>query len=111
MSIQRFPTPVPQPHRMIAVALSVALALTSGTLLAEETPQPGVSPQMGPSVESQEHSSSRINGRVDWDVDYPSQIAPQTVQPRPSAMRGAAVDATSTSPVAHNHAGTQVPRL
>lgn len=109
MSIRRPPTLAPRPRRAVATALAVALALASQTPLAREAPQPGTSPQLVTRAGTPETSPNRINGRVDWDVDYPSQIAPQAVQPRPPSTRGAAVDATSTSPVAQNHAGTQVP--
>jgi len=39
-------------------------------------------------------SSSRINGRIDWDVDYPSQLAPQPVH---AASQKVTVSATAAA--------------
>jgi hypothetical protein len=84
MNVIRFSTPSSQSRRrIVAGAVTLALSLVASPLLAEQpgavcgpaqTTQQRQSPQNN---ESQDASPSRINGRVDWDVDYPSQLAPQ----------------------------------
>lgn len=108
MSIQPIPTVVPQPQRMVVVALALALALTGETLFAAQAPQPAPSPQLASEIQSQTNLPNRINGREDWDVDYPSQLAPQAVPPRYAATRVAVVDAASTPPVTQHSSGTRV---
>jgi hypothetical protein len=64
----------------------LALSLAAGPVLAEQpgagngatqTTQPSRSQPAPQDAEGPEVSPSRINGRADWDVDYPSQLAPQ----------------------------------
>lgn len=85
-------------RRIVSTALMLALGITAGPLLAGQ----------GAAAEAPAHStvkclalhasrgddkgdvsSSRINGRADWDVDYPSQLAPP--DSRPSCASGAVV--------------------
>ena len=75
--------------RLVATALILGAASVASPLLAAQNAQADVvaqaamqssSPTAAHSSEALEVSSSRINGRIDWDVDYPSQLAPQPVQ-------------------------------
>ena len=87
MNAKRYSTSISQsPKRIVAGALILALALTAGTALAEQpaagngsvqSMQQRQSPPASQGNEGQDVSPSRINGRADWDVDYPSQLAPQ----------------------------------
>ena len=89
MNATRSSTPIPPSHkRIVAGALILALSLTAGTVWAEQpaagnspaqTMQQHQLPQALQGSEVQDVSPSRINGRVDWDVDYPSQLAPQAL--------------------------------
>lgn len=77
-------------ERKRILASTLLLAVASSSLVAAQ----GASPVSGAERTStsnahttsrsepvSEVSSSRINGRSDWDIDYPSQLAPQPVQP------------------------------
>ncbi|MET3651242.1 hypothetical protein [Dyella japonica] len=78
-----------QSRRLLASNLILALAFISSPLWAEENTA-ATSPANGAqrshtlntsrNEQANDVSSSRINGRSDWDVDYPSQLAPQPVQ-------------------------------
>ncbi|KLD62846.1 hypothetical protein [Dyella japonica] len=68
--------------RLLATALMLGATVVAGPLLATENTQSNAAPQAAAQTrnsEALEVSSSRINGRIDWDVDYPSQLAPQPV--------------------------------
>ena len=86
MNTSRFSTLTASSHqRIVARALIVALGLVGTPLLAGQTVDPK-GPSHAPSLRQLEpasrsddqriESGSRINGRLDWDVDYPSQLAP-----------------------------------
>jgi hypothetical protein len=69
-------------RRLLAAALLLGATVVGTPLLAAEngpvtTNARTVAATRG--SEALEVSSSRINGRIDWDVDYPSQLAPQPV--------------------------------
>lgn len=82
-------------ERKRILASTLLLALASSPLLAAQgaSPAAGAEPTMTSSAPHgepvSEVSSSRINGRSDWDIDYPSQLAPQPVRPsgQASAVR------------------------
>jgi hypothetical protein len=68
--------------RLLATALVLGASLVATPLLAADNTQAHAAPQASTPTrnsEALEVSSSRINGRIDWDVDYPSQLAPQPV--------------------------------
>lgn len=110
MSTQRFSTLVPSSHqRMAAGALALLLALAGGPSFAAERASSQTPPQPVHGVASQDVSASRINGREDWDVDYPSQLAPQTLRPQARPVREAGADSTVTSPVIEHAAEVHVP--
>lgn len=74
-------------HKTVAISLLPALlALISAPLWAEETANDA--PSHHPSLHATERNTtpSRINGRADWDVDYPSQLAPAPVEPAPATV-------------------------
>jgi hypothetical protein len=79
--------------RIVTRALMLALGLAAGPLLAgqsvaTEAPTHGIlkchALHASRSDDQGEVSSSRVNGRADWDVDYPSQLAPP--DPRSSCV-------------------------
>ncbi|WP_266182873.1 hypothetical protein [Dyella humicola] len=86
MNTSRFSTLTALSHkRIVARALILALSLVGTPLLAGQTvdakgPAHGASQRQSvPSSrgdDKHDESGSRINGRADWDVDYPSQLAP-----------------------------------
>ena len=93
----------PLRKRITATTLMLALTLASGPLLATGKTDPGApSAQASNTVHDEEPSSSRINGRADWDIDYPSQLAPQFLPPsrktpRPTTITlSGSVDSSST---------------
>jgi len=86
------------------LASTLLLALASSPLLAAQgaSHAAGAEPTSPSNARSAPHRepasevlSSRINGRSDWDIDYPSQLAPQTVLP--SGQASAVVVNTSGS--------------
>jgi hypothetical protein len=96
----------PSQKRFVASALAVALTLASGTVLAAQPASEAVaghiapSPQSSQRVDGQDTFPSRINGRSDWDVDYPSQLAPQSLHTSPgtvSAVTGKPAAEVATS--------------
>jgi hypothetical protein len=66
------------PSQRIAASALMLLALGSSPLFAG---QPAATTQQSQSLTT-EVASSRINARGDWDVDYPSQLAPQILHPQ-----------------------------
>ena len=89
MTIERSSSPTTQStKRLVAGSLILALAFASSPLWAEQGAS-AKSPvdnthstqtlNASHSEQVNDVSSSRINGRLDWDVDYPSQLAPQPV--------------------------------
>lgn len=58
------------PSQLAPEALDPSCEADSGR--GQGSTQPGAEPRETPIV-----SSSRINGRLDWDTDYPSQLAPE----------------------------------
>lgn len=91
MTIQRFYSRTTPTHRGIATSvLLLALGLASSPLWAAEHGEPTPLEASAQTTQartlatidaSNDASSSRINGRADWDVDYPSQLAPQAIHP------------------------------
>jgi hypothetical protein len=89
--------------RLLATALLLGAALVATPLLAAQTAQADAVVQVAAQAQSLaaarnsealEVSSSRINGRIDWDVDYPSQLAPQPVH---AASQKVTVSATAAA--------------
>jgi len=89
--------------RLVATALMLGAALVATPLLAAQTAQADAVVQVAVQAQSLaaarnsealEVSSSRINGRIDWDVDYPSQLAPQPVH---AASQKVTVSATAAA--------------
>lgn len=83
--------------RLLAAALLLGSSLVGTPLLAAQNGQVATSAQSMATThgsEALEVSSSRINGRIDWDVDYPSQLAPQPVHAATPATN-VAVSATA----------------
>lgn len=67
---------------LLATALMLGATLVATPLLAADNTLANAVPQAATQTrnsEALEVSGSRINGRIDWDVDYPSQLAPQPV--------------------------------
>lgn len=96
MTIKRFSPHASLPgKRILSGTLLLALGLASSPLLAAQTggPLSGADSTATSHAQNEpvnEVSSSRINGRSDWDIDYPSQLAPQPVRPsgQASAVAG-----------------------
>ncbi len=86
MNTARFSTPTALSRkRIVAASLMLALGFVGTPLLAEQTADahgPAHTTLHCESVpasradDKRNESGSRINGRADWDVDYPSQLAP-----------------------------------
>lgn len=77
-------------ERKRILASTLLLALASSPLLAAQGASPVSDAERTSSSNAHTQSrsepvsevtSSRIHGRSDWDIDYPSQLAPQPVQP------------------------------
>lgn len=89
MTIERSSTHTLQTSkRLVASSLILSLAFASSPLWAEQnasTTSPANGAQSSQLLNASRNeqandvSPSRINGRLDWDVDYPSQLAPQPV--------------------------------
>lgn len=93
-------------RRLVATSLMLGAALVATPLLAEQNAQAEAVAQAAVQAQSLaaahnsgalEVSSSRINGRIDWDVDYPSQLAPQPVQSARHAQDVAVFATTAAS--------------
>lgn len=73
------------PHAPFLAALALSLAaFAGGSHAADMTPssQDMTHPQATARDDGQRNvSASEINGRADWNVDYPSQLAPQLLPP------------------------------
>lgn len=87
--------------RLLATALMLGAGVAGTPLLAVENIQPNAVPTAAVPTQTRnsevlEVSSSRINGRIDWDVDYPSQLAPQPVHAAQHA-ESIAVSATAAA--------------
>jgi len=89
--------------RLVASAVMLILSLTGGPLLAGQGVGTIASTHIIRSSQSLQGSRtddvraappSRINGRLDWDTDYPSQLAPEALD-LPQARD---VAATATAP-------------
>ncbi|MFC4527788.1 hypothetical protein ISN76_06525 [Dyella halodurans] len=104
MNTSRFSTLAASSHKhIVARALILALGLVGTPLLAGQTVDPN-GPSHAPSQRRPEpashsddqriESGSRINGRLDWDVDYPSQLAP----PERTSPRDAGAVVSLTAP-------------
>lgn len=91
----------------LASALMLAATLGASPLWAAQsnganpTTHTAMACQSAPVAKSDNHeiSRSRINGRADWDIDYPSQLAPDAL---PSSYDMDSV-AAGTTHDAHGH--------
>jgi hypothetical protein len=87
--------------RLLTTVLMLSAGLAATPLLAVENIQPNAVAPAAVATQTRhsevlEVSSSRINGRMDWDVDYPSQLAPQPVHVT-SQAEGVAVSAPAAA--------------
>lgn len=96
MTTKRHSTPIVQSHtRLIGAALALAFTLAGSPLLAAEVH--ASQPHPAASAKADDVSPSRINGREDWDTDYPSQLAPQVIRPAAAQNAQARIDAEDSS--------------
>ena len=88
MNISQLTTRISSRHFVAAGALWLACGLApafatdaGGGNTMEPHPLVQAAQQTPRHLEVREVSASRINGRIDWDIDYPSQLAPQSIEP------------------------------
>nr|WP_199044093.1 hypothetical protein [Dyella sp. ASV24] len=79
----------------LAATLWLALAFSPLALATSASTSDGVLRQ----AQAQQPSGSEINGRVDWNVDYPSQLEPLVLHPSRSDSQ------TEMSDIAQAQAG------
>ncbi|PXV59062.1 hypothetical protein SAMN04487785_11720 [Dyella jiangningensis] len=66
---------------LLAATVWLTLAFSPFAFAANPMP-PGASASPMPSAGDGQPSASEINSRADWNVDYPSQLAPQAATPK-----------------------------
>lgn len=96
MNIKRFFQHVACSRNYIAgSALTLVLAIAGGPAESTEaTTVPSLHDaptEVSRAQDSQVASPSRINGRADWDTDYPSQLAPEGVPLLPARKESVGV--------------------
>jgi hypothetical protein len=73
-------------RRVATGTLALALSLAGSPLIAGEAASHpralSLPPQQTGAGDIQAAPANRIHGRLDWDTDYPSQLAPQSLLPR-----------------------------
>jgi len=89
---------------LAALALSLA-AFAGGSQAADTTPSSQGTAHLRATARGDGQrnvSASEVNGRADWNVDYPSQLAPQVL---PSTITVIAADAPAPSTAQPSVAG------
>jgi len=79
---------------IVATTLTIGFSLLVDPVFASGAPEPTCAPSSQQPTTSSANAAdsagtSRTNGRADWDIDYPSQLAPGATDPSLTRKRSA----------------------